>query len=118
MIGPLHLHYPLPYIDKQLRQTDVSHSWLRVPQVRSVQSSGLLLLGWATRGKGRGGLLPADLIQRCLLLVENAKKGYPMDVAIVSHAFWAKHNLSFVEGGANINELAAENDSSSPEETH
>lgn len=73
------------------------------PQVREIQASGLLLLGWAARGKGGSegasgwDSLPEDLVKRCLDIVATAEKLHSMDVAIKSHAGWAKHHLQRVE---------------------
>lgn len=76
-------------------------------QVRDIQSSGLLLLGWAARGGGESGgvfdsySLPGGLVERCLSLAAKAEKLHSMDVAIKSHAGWAKHHLRRrVENGA------------------
>lgn len=72
-----------------------------IPQVRGIQASGLLLLGWAARGKaeseGASGWesFPQDLAKQCLDVVATAEKLHSMDVAIKSHAGWAKH---FLEG--------------------
>ncbi|CAM9207530.1 unnamed protein product, partial [Hapterophycus canaliculatus] len=65
-------------------------------QVQRIQSSGLLLLGWAARGKGEGidqDLLPEGLVERCLNLVATAEKLHSMDVAVKSHAGWATAHL-------------------------
>lgn len=80
------------------------------PQVRQIQASGLLLLGWAARGKGeREGAsgwdsLPGDLVKQCLDVVATAEKLHSMDVAIKSHAGWARDFLRRLErqkgGGA------------------
>ncbi|CBJ48320.1 hypothetical protein Esi_0002_0051 [Ectocarpus siliculosus] len=70
-------------------------------QVRGIQDSGLLLLGWAARGKGEAGsdVLSADLVERCLGLVATAEKLHSMDVAIKGHAIWARsHLLRWGEG--------------------
>ncbi|CAN0059910.1 unnamed protein product, partial [Ectocarpus sp. 4 AP-2014] len=50
-------------------------------QVRGIQDSGLLLLGWAARGKGEAGsdVLSVDLVERCLGLVATAEKLHSMD---------------------------------------
>lgn len=83
-----------------------------MPQVREVQSSGLLLLGWAARGKGESGggrgrrgrgsgscsHLPGDLVERCLDVVATAERLHSMDVAIKSHAGWARSHLRGREG--------------------
>lgn len=76
-----------------------------LPQVRGIQSSGLLLLGWAARGKEESGgvfdsfSLPGDLVERCLNLAAKAEKLHSMDVAIKSHAGWAKSHLRRLVGG-------------------
>ncbi|CAN0021311.1 unnamed protein product [Ectocarpus sp. 12 AP-2014] len=64
-------------------------------QVRGIQDYGLLLLGWAARGKGEvgSGVLSVDLVERCLGLVATAEKLHSMDVAIKGHAIWARSNL-------------------------
>ncbi|CAM9298189.1 unnamed protein product [Ectocarpus sp. 13 AM-2016] len=64
-------------------------------QVRGIQDSGLLLLGWAARGKEEAGsdVLSVDLVERCLGLVATAEKLHSMDVAIKSNAIWARSHL-------------------------
>ncbi|CAM9314409.1 unnamed protein product [Ectocarpus fasciculatus] len=64
-------------------------------QVRGIQDSGLLLLGWAARGNGEAGsdVLSADLVERCMGLVATAEKLHSMDVAIKGHAIWARSHL-------------------------
>ena len=71
-------------------------------QVRKIQASGLLLLGWAARGKGGGASLPAELVERCLDLVVTAEKLHSMDVAIKSHSSWARSNLQLARFGAMV----------------
>lgn len=68
-------------------------------QVRKIQASGLLLLGWAARGKGGGHSLPADLVARCFAIVALAEKLHSMDVTIKSHVLWANFNLQLAKGG-------------------
>lgn len=77
------------------------------PKVRQIEASGLLLLGWAARGKGESegasgwDSLPGDLVKQCLEVVATAEKLHSMDVAIKSHAGWAKFYLRRLEGRQN-----------------
>ena len=79
-------------------------------QVRKIQALGLLLLGWAARGKGGGGSLPAELVERCLGLVATAEKLHSMDVAIKSRSSWARSNLQLARGGAIVEYNATSED--------
>eukprot|EP00904_Undaria_pinnatifida_P001246 jgi/Undpi1/11121/HiC_scaffold_30.g13419.m1 len=80
----------------------VSRAMEAFSQVRKIQASGLLLLGWAARGKGDGGSLPEELVKQCLELVETAERLHSMDVAIKSHASWARSNLQSPRGSGAI----------------
>lgn len=78
-----------------------------IPKVRQIQASGLLLLGWAARGKAEGEAasgwdsLPGDLVEQCSEVVATAEKLHSMDVAIKSHAGWAKFYLRLLVGRKN-----------------
>ncbi|CAM9962788.1 unnamed protein product, partial [Choristocarpus tenellus] len=82
----------------------VSEAMSTFSQSRSIQSSGLILLGWATKEKGgqaaRGedgsgatSAISEDLIDRCLALVSKAKTLHSMDPSVTGHASWAEGNL-------------------------
>lgn len=50
-------------------------------------------------------------MKKCLALVDTAVKLHSMDVAVTSHASWARANLKLVGGGIIVTYNAANEDS-------
>lgn len=103
---PAKPQHPLPHPTSALLHPPHLHIDAAVAaetQVREIQASGLLLLGWAAKGKAEsegasgGDSLPEDLAEQCLNVVATAEKLHSMDVAIKSHAGWARSYLQQVE---------------------